>query len=497
MNFFDHIKNDSFFKPLTLKYRRLYYDCIQLLIEKTRDLPVLYEQDARDTITRHLKNQGITSLQPEEEITPDPSVQATGGIPAAGHDGSQLPRTPESMLSGVELQAGAIISLFRECGWLMPREIGRNGEYVVNITGDCRRIMDFLKRMTDRVAEGGMSNRIFAMYEIMKSAFEEDSIRAERPYTNILLPLLENELDLKNELTDLKESIADIMKAVIVFQDINSFGRFIMKDEMLDRFFSEYFFVKNNGLIPTQLAFIRSRLRELENGPLYEKMTQECMEKQQLSLTEAHDRLRDGFSRLRHFLTHEYEENMDLIDRRINNYYNLANTRIMLMASNGVQLEVLLNRFLSEMASMPDPLCEEAAGRIADCVRISSQKYIGSRSFEKIIRAKNDGHDITLSRRELSEEEKAAQTESLFHTSPNRYSIERVSEYLDQALGKRNSMALHEDPPERKEELMAISAAMMYSGNEEFPYQISLLDGMAESESGKISDARISRLTRN
>ena len=34
------------------------------------------------------------------------------------------------------------------------------------------------------------------------------------------------------------------MKAVIVFQDINSFGQFIMKDEMLDRFFSEYFFVK-------------------------------------------------------------------------------------------------------------------------------------------------------------------------------------------------------------------------------------------------------------
>lgn len=74
-------------------------------------------------------------------------------------------------------------------------------------------------------------------------------MRRERPYTNILVPLIDNETELKNELTDLKDSISSIMKAVIIFQDINGFGQFIMKDEMLDRFFSEYFFVKNNGLI--------------------------------------------------------------------------------------------------------------------------------------------------------------------------------------------------------------------------------------------------------
>ena len=48
-------------------------------------------------------------------------------------------------------------------------------------------------------------------------------------------------------------------KAVVVFQDMNSFGQFIMKDAMLERFFSEYFFVKNNGLIPAQLSFIRGK----------------------------------------------------------------------------------------------------------------------------------------------------------------------------------------------------------------------------------------------
>lgn len=98
------------------------------------------------------------------------------------------------------MQPGVIISLFRECGWLLPQEIGRNGEYVVNISISCRRFMDFLRKMTERTGEGMMSNRIFSMYEIMKSAFEEDSVRRERPYTNILVPLIDNETELKNEL---------------------------------------------------------------------------------------------------------------------------------------------------------------------------------------------------------------------------------------------------------------------------------------------------------
>lgn len=57
VNFFDYIKNESFFKTFTLKYRRIYYDCIQLLIDKLKELPVLYESDARDSITIYLRKE--------------------------------------------------------------------------------------------------------------------------------------------------------------------------------------------------------------------------------------------------------------------------------------------------------------------------------------------------------------------------------------------------------------------------------------------------------
>lgn len=459
MNFFDYIRNDSFFKPLNLKYRRVYYDCIQILIERAKELPVLYESDAKDSITIYLRNEEISASEDSDAL----------------------------------LQAGEILSLFRECGWLLPREIGRNGEYVVDISTDCRRFMDFLRRMTEKADEGEMSNRIFAMYDIIRSAFDEDSVRRERPYTNILLPLLNNETELKNELTDLKNSIAGIMKAVIAFQDINSFGQFIIRDEMLDHFFREYFFIKNNGLIPAQLSYIKGKLRVLRQGEMCDKMIRECSEKRQMSYEAAQERVEKYFAELQHFLSVEYESNMEMIDSRINTYYNLANTRIMLMAGNGIRLEVVLHDFLTAVSKLPEDERDTAMEKAADCARVVNQKYIGYKSFEKNRRAKNEGENIGLAAEELSEEEKAAQTEHLFQSAPNRFSVERVSNFLDVQLGNEKKISIKEKKVHRKEEILMYAAAMVYARNKEFPYDVQLSEEMVETEAADITNVTVSR----
>lgn len=465
MNFFDYIKNESFFKPFTFKYRRIYYDCIQILIDKTKELPVLYESDAKDSITLFLKNMELH----EESDNLSETIEENGG----------------------DLQAASIISLFRECGWLLPREIGRNGEYVVNVSIDCRRVMDFLRKMTEKSGEGMMSNRIFSMYEIVKSALEEDSVRRERPYTNILVPLIDNESELKNELTDLKENISTIMKAVIAFQDINSFGQFIMKDEMLDRFFSEYFFVKNNGLIPTQISFIRNKLRVLRQGDLFEKMVAECAENLQIDADEARQRVERYFAELQYFLSVEYEDNMELVDRRINNYYNLANTRIMLMSSNGIRLESALNDFLNAVSGLSEEEQALAMEKAADCTRIISQKYIGYKSFEKTRRLKNEGENIGLAVAELSEEDKDLKTEELFKNAPNRYSVERVGMFLETLLGNEREIQLKERQIRTKEEAIMFAAAMLYAKNIEFPFEIELSEEMVKTDVADINNMKI------
>lgn len=499
MNFFDYIKNDSFFKPFTLKYRRIFYECIQILIEKTKELPVLYESDAKDSITIHLKNIGIrnsarSSLESGRQTLKDAGKSLQKTETDLNKSWEILVDTGDSVVENeVELQASGILNLFRECGWLLPREMGRNGEYVVNISVDCRRIMDFLRKMTEKAGEGMMSNRIFSMYEITKSAFDEDSVRKERPYTNILVPLIDNEMELKNELTDLKDSISGIMKAVIVFQDINSFGQFIMKDEMLDRFFHEYFFVKNNGLIPTQLSYIKSRLRMLKSGEMQGRMIGECAEKLQLSLEEAEERVERYFAELTYFLSVEYEENMEIIDNRINNYYNLANNRIMLMASNGIRLESTLNDFLNMVSRMADGEQEIALEKVADCTRIINQRYVGYKSFEKSTRIKNEGENIGIVTTELSEEEKRQQTEELFLSAPNRFSVERVGSFLDMELGEDGKIDLRKKAVRTKEEALMYAAAILYGQNEEFPYEVSLSEELVETEIGDMSGLTITR----
>lgn len=474
MNFFDYIGNDAFFKPLTLKYKRVHYDCIQILIEKTKELPVLYESDAKDSITVYLKNAGFNEIKKH----------------SSGIDSMEQTEAGEN---GSELQPSEILALFRECGWLLPREIGRNGEYVVNISLNCRRFMDFMRKLTEKNGEGMMSNRIFSMYEIIKSAFEEDSVRRERPYTNILVPLIDNETELKNELADLKDSISSIMKAVIIFQDVNSFGQFIMKDELLDRFFHEYFFVKNNGLIPAQLSFIRSRLRLLRQEESCEKMIKECSEKLQIGYEEARERVERYFAELQYFLSVEYEAHMELIDKRINNYYNLANTRIMLMASNGVRLEVVMNNFLNAASQMTEEEQNAAMEKVSDCTRIVNQKYVGYKSFERKKRERKDSGNIGLVTAELSEEEKRNQTEKLFQSSANRYSMDRVSAFFDVQMGSRDQMSIQEKAVQTKEEVLMYAAAMLYANNEEFPYELQISEETVKTELADITNMTIFR----
>ena len=433
----------------------------------------MYESDAKDSLTAYLKNEGINITR--KSMLEDIAVEDEGKI-------------EENV---IELQSSEIISLFRECGWLLPREIGRNGEYVVNISIDCRRFMDFLRKMTEKNGEGMMSNRIFSMYEITKSAFEKDSVRGERPYTNILVPLIDNETELKNELVELKDNISNIMKAVIVFQDINSFGQFIMKDEMLEHFFNEYFFVKNNGLIPAQISFIKAKLKILRQEEMCEKIIQECSEKLQLNYEEARERVERYFAELQYFLSVEYEANMELIDNRINNYYNLANTRIMLMASNGIRLEAVINDFLNTVSKMTEEEQNVAMEKVADCIRITNQKYVGCKSFEKNKRVKNEGENIGLSIVELSEEEKRVQTEKLFNSSPNRYSVNKVTTFLNAQLGSENELNIKERPIQTKDEILMYAAAMLYAKNGEFPYDIRLSEETVKTEVADITDMTV------
>lgn len=465
MDIFDLVKNEKFFNPLSSKNRKIYFECITLLIEKSKELPVLYDSDARNCVAIYLKNCEYKFQDEKEE--------------------------KESETEAPERNASAIMAYLRDCGWVTPREIGRNGENIANVATNCRRIIDFLRKICDSNSEGALSNHIFSMYEILKASFEEDSVRAERPYTSILKPLMENEAELKNELLDLKDNIVNIMRMVMEFQDANSVGKFLMKDEMLDQFFNDYFFIKNNGLIPSQLAFIKNKLRILGQGTLFEKMVQECALKVQISEIEAREKIEAYLSELQYFLAVEYEENMELIDARINNYYNLANTRIMIVMGSGMNLESALDAFLNEIKEMDAETRTTALHQISDCMQICSQKYIGRRSYEKHARKERDDSAIGLNICEISEEEKQKRTNEMIHSVKNRFSIEGVNQFLKDKLMHSKDIELKEQVVTSREEAIMYAASVMYSGIPEFPYEAELQGDYVDADVARISNMKI------
>ena len=161
------------------------------------------------------------------------------------------------------------------------------------------------------------------------------------------------------------------------------------------------------------------------------------------------------------------------------------------MASNGIRLEAVINDFLNAVSRMPEDEQNAVMEKAADCVRITSQKYVGSKSFEKNKRIKNEGENIGILTAELSEEEKRIQTERLFNSSPNRYSVDRVSDFLGAQLGSENEMNIKERPIQTKEEILMYAAAILYAKNEEFPYDVQLSKETVKTEIAEITDMTI------
>ena len=467
MSFFELI-GEKFFNPFCCRNREIYIACIDQLIERSKEISVLYETDARDTLILYLKNCEYT-IETEnigEEVGSGKSPQEN---------------------------ASAILRYFRMCGWITPQEIGRSGDNIASVSAYCRKLIDAIHKIFDRDANGAITNHIFSMYEILKSSFGKDSARAIRPYQNILVPLVENECDLKNDLLILKDSIREIMRAVLKMADANSFGQFLIKDELLNRFFNDYFFIKKSGMIPSYIADIDRMLRKLRRSELYDRMVEDCRKIENLEEIRVKEKIDRQFAELDSFINLEYEQEMDYIDRKINTYYNLYSTRMMMVVSNNTNLEHELNRLLIFMKNLDDEDREAILRHLSETYRLMNMGYIGKKSFERRKKANPNRKTAGLSVSSLSEEERQRLTDELLSAAPDRYSVENVQKHFERLMGDRKKIRVEESGIRTRDDAIMFAASIIYSGTEGFPYEVELGSGMVETEVAGIRKVTVKR----
>lgn len=471
MSLFQNV-SDKFFNPFCCRNRELYFECVNQLIEKSKEIPVLYENDARNCLIIYLLN-GMYSIETE-----DIGEEISGQRPA-----------PEN--------ASIILRYFRRCGWITPKEIGRNGDNIASVSPYCRKLVDAIHKIFDRDASGAITNHIFSIYEILKASLEKDSARAIRPYSNILVPLVENECDLKNELLVLKDSIRTIMHAVMRMADANSFGQFLMKDEMLDRFFNDYFFVKRSGLIPGYISGIDRMLVKIQRSEMYDRIVDEYREIKNVDLFVAKEIIDRQFGELDSFINLEYEKEMAYIDKKINTYYNLYSTRMLMVLSNNTNLQHYLNQMLMQMRDLDPGERELLLTRLSECFRLKSFGYISRKSFERRKKRNPNTANAAIDTGELSEEEKKKLTDEILKEYPDRYSMDQVKAYFDGRSFPQGKLAVDEMGIHSRDDAMMVAAGIIYSGTAGFPYEVEFGEGMVETEVAEISNVRIVRKERN
>lgn len=467
MSWFEAV-SEKFFNPFSCRNRELYFECIVQLIERSKEVPVLYETDARNLLILYLQNCAY-SIETEnigEEI------------------GSS--RTPQE-------NASAILRYFRTCGWITPQEIGRSGDYIASVSAYCRKLIDAIHRIFEGDANGAITNHIFSMYEILKVSSGKDSVRAIRPYQNILVPLIEHECDLKNELLILRDSIRDIMRAVIRMTDANSFGQFLIRDELLNRFFNDYFFIKKSGLIPSYISDIDRMLRRVRRSELFEHMVCEYVEIKNVRADQAREKIDRQFGELDSFINLEYEQEMSDIDRKINTYYNLYSTRMMMVLSGGTNLEHQLNRLLLLLKEADQETKNEILSVLSGAFRLQSLQYVGKKSLERRRRRNPNEKIAGLAEDDLSEEEKQRLTDELLTETPDRYGMDNVRKHLDQLLENRDQISVGDFAVRTRDDATMIAASIIYSGTSGFPYEVEFGEGMVETEAARISNIKIKR----
>lgn len=474
MVLFDHVGYEHFFNPLCGKNKRIYYECILQLIEKSKSVPLLYETDARDTLILYFRNCKYEVAEEDRGENIDENENIS------------------SKKSEAE-NAGAILRYFRHCGWVSEKEIGRNGDNIATVAPYCRKLIDAIERIFHRDNHAALTNHIFSIYDVLYSAFIADHGRTHRPYSNILVPVVDSVSDLKNELLILKDSIRAIMRMVIKLTETNELGQFIIRDEMMEAFFNDYFFIKKDGLIPGYIEEIEKMLRKIGKTEVYENMIREYQGFHNVEEDKAREIVDGQLSEVRSFISYDYVKEMDFIDKKINNYYRLYSTRILMVLSNSVNMQTCLNDFLMAIKDLEVDEKKEVMEAVSKCFGLQSYKYIGRKSVERRKKRKPNTKSGAIVASSLSEEDRARMTRELLYEYPDRYGVKQTTDYFNQLFMDRESIIPDGTMVQVRDDAMMVAASILYSGSAEFPYEVEFLDGMVETKAAAISKIRIKR----
>lgn len=463
-------KQDSnFFRPLTSKNARLYFECAARLIEKSKEMPVLYERDAKEIIASHMRQ---IHYQLEDE-------EAYDGIGSGQIEKNAMPVQ----------NAGAVLARFRQCGWAERREISRGGDDLAVLTPRCRKLVSSIERIFNAGAGIPATNHIFSMHEILYSVLEMKGGRQAKPYSGILEPLTDHEADLKEELYLLRDSIRGVMDGILKQGDANGLGTYMVKDEFLNRFFADYFFMKKDGTVPGVVAKINVLLSRLSASELYPRIIAEYAATRGVAHDDAEAAVEAQFCELEYFLNHGYDEQMSVIDDKIVSYYNLYAARLSMARSGGMDTRGYLGRVLEALKGMDAEKRTQALSDLSGAMQVMSFKLVGPKSIGRRKQAEREKEgQAGILDVHVDEEELSGMTQALYGASLEKYGIDAARGHIRKKLEGKDAFRVKDEASVTKEDALLVASAVIFSSTEDFPYQADFGEGVTDHGDVEMSD---------
>lgn len=422
---FDKI-NDNFFNLLSSgSNNRLYSGCLLVIYN-------IFEREISFKVRRDVVRDTLATFMLSENFRPD-----------------------SDEFTSTNDYANYVIRKFYDCGWLVEETDDVTYEKNVVMTEAGIALAEFLLQLIEP-PKTEYSSYVFNIYNLLNNRSQWES----NPYALALKPIYNDAKHLANSLKKLSTFIKNIIEKVVeekTFEDLTK----NLLSYCEGTFIKEYSRLVNEHNIRIFRRSIITELSELsENRDDYELLVIGCYDNENFdSEQEAEQYVFDMLKKTIGFLTDDYDNLMNDIQRKINIYLNLAVGRARFLLNHDENSRGNVNQVIRYLIENAENISEEDT---SDLFNLYTQEFVDTASLRFPNKQKAITTPTVTEIPAMTDEDIEKAREIQRREAYNPYSKKSMKRFVQDIMGNKTEVHADEFPANTKSDMLAVISSAAY-----------------------------------